>query len=187
MLSLLKKKISYSSIEDDEYDQELKLGVTSQPRSSNITIKTGPFAIFVIAILFVSSIVSSWIVFFNAKGSVQQGIISPVPAASSLSCQRAPFRREWRTLTVAEQHDYVRAVRCLATKPSKLGQNGTLYDDFPWVHKHTSSNSTSQSSAMSATTLTRRHSLTDFPLLQLTKQLLSFLGIATTFICMRPL
>ena len=26
------------------------------------------------------------------------------------------------------------AVLCLATKPSKVGLNTTLYDDFTWVH-----------------------------------------------------
>ena len=145
MLSLLKKNFSYSSIEDDEYGSELKLDVTSPSRSSKfIIIKTGTLSLLLVAFLFLSSILSTWIVFFNSKAfSARQDIVSsPVPAASSLSCQQAPLRREWRTLTVVEQHDYVRAVRCLTTKPSRIGHNGTLYDDFPWVHKHTSTNST---------------------------------------------
>ncbi|CAF9927916.1 MAG: hypothetical protein HETSPECPRED_006702 [Heterodermia speciosa] len=143
MLSLLKKNFSYSSIEDDEYGSELKLDVTSPSRSSKfIIIKTGTLSLLLVAFLFLSSILSTWIVFFNSKAfSARQDIVSsPVPAASSLSCQQAPLRREWRTLTVVEQHDYVRAVRCLTTKPSRIGHNGTLYDDFPWVHKHTSTN-----------------------------------------------
>ena len=44
-------------------------------------------------------------------------------------------------LSHPEQLDYVTAVKCLATKPSKLRNNGSLYDDFPWVHKQLSSNS----------------------------------------------
>jgi hypothetical protein len=45
-------------------------------------------------------------------------------------------RREWRTLTLLERHEYLDAVRCLKTRPSRLGLNHTLYDDFPWIHYH---------------------------------------------------
>ena len=165
MLSFLKKKTSYSSVEDNEYDNELKLGGGSQFHSSNIIIKTDPLSLFLIVILFLSSIISSWVLFFNVKHSSQQDLGSVVSAQPSLSCQQAPARREWRTLTVNEQHDYVRAVRCLATKPSKLGRNGSLYDDFPWVHKHTASNSTFGFSAFGAISSTIDHPLTMFWLL----------------------
>lgn len=136
------KKTRYSSIEDEDYDDELKLGGASRHPSSNIVIKLNPWSLLLIVILFLTSIVSSWVLFFNIKHSPQQGIVSVTPARPSLFCQQAPIRREWRTLTAAEQHDYIRAVRCLATKPSKLNERGTLYDDFPWVHKRTSSYST---------------------------------------------
>jgi len=52
----------------------------------------------------------------------------------SLSCQNPTVRREWRTLSTAERHDYLAAVQCLQENPSRLGLNHTLYDDFPWVH-----------------------------------------------------
>jgi hypothetical protein len=29
---------------------------------------------------------------------------------------------------------YIQAVLCLAKKPSRIGLNTTLYDDFSWVH-----------------------------------------------------
>lgn len=185
MLSFLKNKTSYSSVEDDGYDSELKLGGASQFHSRNIVIKTDPLSLLLIVILFLSSIFSSWILFFNVKHSPQQDIGSVGPARPPLFCTQAPTRREWRTLTVAEQHDYVRAVRCLATKPSTLGNNGTLYDDFPWVHKHTSSNSTFGIPAWGFISLTRDDSLTELGLLQLMLPLLSSLGIATTSICTR--
>lgn len=185
MLSLWKTKSSYSSVDDDEYDNEFKLGGASQPRSSNIIIKLGPFSLLLITILFLSSIVSSLVLFFNVKHSPEQDIQSTASIGPPIFCRQAPTRREWRTLALAERHDYVRAVRCLATKPSKLGQNGTLYDDFPWVHKHTSSNSTVGFSALGATPLTSDHSLMEFFLLQLISRLLSSLGIAITSICTR--
>ncbi|KAF1953408.1 Di-copper centre-containing protein [Byssothecium circinans] len=43
-------------------------------------------------------------------------------------------RREWRTLTTPEKHEYLTAVSCLQTKTSRLGLNHTLYHDFPYVH-----------------------------------------------------
>jgi hypothetical protein len=50
-------------------------------------------------------------------------------------CQDPAIRREWRSLSKAEKNNYVDAVQCLANKPSRLRSNGTLYDDFPWVHR----------------------------------------------------
>lgn len=50
------------------------------------------------------------------------------------TCRTPATRREWRTLNSVEKKDYVRAVWCLKTVPSKLGANQTLYDDFSWVH-----------------------------------------------------
>jgi hypothetical protein len=45
-------------------------------------------------------------------------------------------RREWRTLTKLQKHEYIAAVRCLKIMPSRLGLNHTLYDDFPYIHFH---------------------------------------------------
>lgn len=184
MLSFLKNKTTYLSVEDDEYDVEVKLGRACQFRSSNIIIKTSPLPLLLIFILFLSSFISSWVLFFNVKQYPKHDIGEAVSARPSLFCQHAPTRREWRALTVAEQHDYLRAVRCLATKPSKLGKKGALYDDFPWVHKHTSSNSTFGLSALDAISLTRDNSLTKF-LLSAAHTSAPFLGIATTSICTR--
>lgn len=54
----------------------------------------------------------------------------------STMCKNPPLRREWRSLDRAEKHDYIEAVKCLKTVPSQVGENQTLYDDFPWVHMH---------------------------------------------------
>lgn len=50
------------------------------------------------------------------------------------SCSRPALRREWRTLSTAEQTEYLRAVKCLHHLPSGLGIGGKLSDDFPWLH-----------------------------------------------------
>lgn len=50
------------------------------------------------------------------------------------SCKEPVQRREWRTLSTAEQHDYIAAVQCLGTHGSRMGLNHSIYDDFVWVH-----------------------------------------------------
>jgi hypothetical protein len=50
--------------------------------------------------------------------------------------ERITTRREWRTLTMFQKHDYIAAVRCLKITPSRLALNHTLYDDFPYIHYH---------------------------------------------------
>ena len=51
------------------------------------------------------------------------------------NCTNPPIRREWRTLLEGEKQEYIRAVQCLATVPSVLEKNGTVWDDFDWVHE----------------------------------------------------
>lgn len=55
---------------------------------------------------------------------------------SSTTCRKPELRREWRSLNRAEKIDYIQSVKCLKTLPSRLQLNQTLYDDFPWIHKH---------------------------------------------------
>jgi tyrosinase len=49
------------------------------------------------------------------------------------------LRKEWRQLTIPERKDYIRAVKCLHTKPSiytdALPSSASLYEDFAAVHK----------------------------------------------------
>ncbi|KAE9379517.1 Di-copper centre-containing protein, partial [Stipitochalara longipes BDJ] len=49
-------------------------------------------------------------------------------------CESLKPRPEWRTLTLSERDNYISAVQCLATKPSRLNSSDTLYDDFTRVH-----------------------------------------------------
>ncbi|KFA76950.1 hypothetical protein S40288_05207 [Stachybotrys chartarum IBT 40288] len=53
---------------------------------------------------------------------------------SNGECTKPYYRREWRTLSDAEKQDYIDAFQCFIEAPSELGMNGTLYDDFAWVH-----------------------------------------------------
>lgn len=55
-------------------------------------------------------------------------------ATTRTNCSNVVYRQEWRTLSKFQKEAYISAVNCLAKTPSVLGMNGTLYDDFPWVH-----------------------------------------------------
>ncbi|KAG9250118.1 uncharacterized protein F5Z01DRAFT_428292 [Emericellopsis atlantica] len=50
------------------------------------------------------------------------------------SCAHPVVRKEWRTLSTPEKHNYIDAVLCLATKPSEIGLGTTRYDDFAYSH-----------------------------------------------------
>lgn len=49
-------------------------------------------------------------------------------------CKRPRVRREWRRMASSEKAEYIAAVQCLRTRPASMAQ-GSLYDDFPSVHK----------------------------------------------------
>lgn len=55
-------------------------------------------------------------------------------AKSIPRCTNPAERREWRTLRRQEQTEYLDAVLCMAETPSPSRSEGTLYDDFAFVH-----------------------------------------------------
>lgn len=52
----------------------------------------------------------------------------------SKPCKDPPIRREWRTLTAGEKHNYIQAVHCLESLPSELQGKGNFYDDLVYLH-----------------------------------------------------
>ncbi|KAF2749222.1 monooxygenase [Sporormia fimetaria CBS 119925] len=63
--------------------------------------------------------------------------IPSTPSSPARTCANPIVRREWRAMHESQQQDYLRAVKCLKTIPSRLGKDHTLYDDFPYVHSRT--------------------------------------------------
>lgn len=57
-----------------------------------------------------------------------------VPRQEAKGCTKPVKRVEFRTLDNTVRKQYTDAVVCLTTKPSMLGLNTTLYDDFTYVH-----------------------------------------------------
>jgi hypothetical protein len=62
------------------------------------------------------------------------GLIAQLTAPLVSKCKNPTTRKEWRSLSGDEKGEYIGAVRCLLTKPSKMRTKGVLYDDFPYVH-----------------------------------------------------
>lgn len=59
-------------------------------------------------------------------------------SAAELSvCGIVQVRREWRSLSDTEKHNFIDAVRCLTNRPSKQLPQYSLYDDFSYVHHDT--------------------------------------------------
>jgi len=66
--------------------------------------------------------------------SLQAVAALPQAVPRATTCTSPKLRKEWSQATRAEQDSYIQAALCLATKPSRLGLQTTLYDDFGWVH-----------------------------------------------------
>lgn len=57
------------------------------------------------------------------------------PAKVEVSaCSEPSIRHEWRSLSKNEKLEYIAAVQCLSSLPSKLGLDQSLHQDFPYIH-----------------------------------------------------
>jgi hypothetical protein len=69
------------------------------------------------------------------RGQKYDDIQATEPSIADVTtCLSAPTRREWRDLSLIERGNYIDAVLCLKTRPSRLGMSHSLYDDFPYIH-----------------------------------------------------
>jgi len=92
------------------------------------------------------SLLLKTITFLTASSSLHAALAAPTsnpnpnpnPSSNEIKarqqCTSPKLRKEWSKATRAEQQSYIDAALCLATKPSRLGLNTTLYDDFGWIH-----------------------------------------------------
>jgi len=53
---------------------------------------------------------------------------------NNLSYTDRRIRREWRSLTINEQQNYIESVQCIQNLPSELVGRGNFYDDLVYVH-----------------------------------------------------
>lgn len=66
--------------------------------------------------------------------SDRAAILSTPSQLHKALCKEVPIRREWRMLTPEEKKNFTDSINCLSTIPSKLGLNGTVYDEFAALH-----------------------------------------------------
>ncbi|KAI9376528.1 hypothetical protein BJX61DRAFT_538767 [Aspergillus egyptiacus] len=65
------------------------------------------------------------------------GLSAAAAVRQEQRCANPVTRVEWRELDPDVQQSYLDAVLCLKSKPSRIGLETSLYDDFPYVHhKH---------------------------------------------------
>lgn len=143
MLSFFQSKPSYRIVSEEEcVGEESKSGgfpvlpvAWQQPKSSRMST----WGLILIISAF-AGLGTTWTL-VSLKHGTNNTCLSPEVETSSgqvaKPCLRPTIRREWRTLARADRNAYIAAVQCLATKPSKLYTNGSLYDDFPRVHQAT--------------------------------------------------
>jgi hypothetical protein len=123
---------------DDDYD--LSKPLTGQPRctSSKSSRWCGIVAAVLIAVVCLIVGFESG-VFLLSHGVLAKWHGYQQPAmqhthAHTGTCKSPKIRREWRSLSMREKHNYLDAVQCLAHTPSGFAPNMTLYDDFPHIH-----------------------------------------------------
>lgn len=74
------------------------------------------------------------------------------PTKVDSTCIEPPFRREWRSLSRREKTDYLDAVSCLFSTPSRLSNNvsNALYHDFSHMHAFSGNEGTERDQAIPA-------------------------------------
>ncbi|KAM0205553.1 hypothetical protein ACHAPA_011533 [Fusarium lateritium] len=72
-------------------------------------------------------------VFLLLLASFAAAAVTPYKTPPS-NCRNPIKRVEWRQLKDSDKQSYINAVKCLKTKPSRLGLKTSLYDDFAYVH-----------------------------------------------------
>ncbi|KAH8812840.1 hypothetical protein F5884DRAFT_786519 [Xylogone sp. PMI_703] len=83
-----------------------------------------------ICLLLLACVVGSTFFFEIGRLYPDDGTVS----TGSSSCRNPKRRHEWRTLSTKQQYEYLNALKCLQSVPSKLHPGMTLYDDFPFLH-----------------------------------------------------
>ena len=119
----------YSLLEGIDYDDEVD--IEKEPPKSHERKRRSSLYYYILILL----IGTSCLALGFAGGALvkdHENHIDSTPSSSR--CTNSSTRREWRSLSRPEKKDYIDAVQCLRTTPSKLGLNQSLYDDFPYVH-----------------------------------------------------
>ena len=117
---------AYAPVADLEFDDD-KADGNPQPAVNN-TGRSRVLGLSLALCLAVWCIVLGFVCGILVRQNIDSKSLAPA------ACTNTVMRREWRDLSDVEKSEYIEAVQCLRSSPSKLGLNQTLYDDFPYVH-----------------------------------------------------
>ena len=118
--------VVYAPVVDLEYD-DVKTDGSPQPLFNHAQ-RSRTLRLSLVLSLAILCIVLGFGVGLLIKQKIDTSFLAPT------ACPDPVIRREWRGLSDAERQDYIEAVQCLRSSPSRLGLNQSLYDDFPYVH-----------------------------------------------------
>ena len=119
---------SYRVLSDTEYEREGKQQLGNIPCEKRRLSQVTSFTIcFLVLLVLGAGVVIGWHI-----RPAETFKSSP----TATPCRVPALRREWRSLSIEDKSDYIDAVKCLRQRPSALGLNHTLFDDFAWIHKH---------------------------------------------------
>lgn len=89
------------------------------------------FIICATCILF--SVASVYVIYYPISQKYQPSR-SVLVHEKSRTCRDPAVRQEWRSLSFLQRREYISAVRCLQNRPSTIGLDHTLHDEFTWIH-----------------------------------------------------
>ncbi|KAM0316953.1 hypothetical protein ACHAO8_002756 [Botrytis cinerea] len=132
MFFIRPQKLIYSPVEsfDREVEEQKNNGSRVVVRSTGPTIRLNPAWAVGIVMLLCLSIGSTWAVYFEQR--LLFSFKSVNGFGSQWKCVNPATRQEWRTLSGQEKAEYLAAVQCLATKPSRIYENA-LKDDCSYT------------------------------------------------------
>ncbi|KAJ8064632.1 hypothetical protein OCU04_006958 [Sclerotinia nivalis] len=118
----------YSTVPTFDPDHDLEL---REPAYSTLKKSNKPIAVL--------KNVNPWLLTYSGLSFIMISLVfiytdQLIQHSKSSICITPVVRREWRTLSRNEKHEYLEAVKCLRSKPSILGTNHSLYDDFGYSH-----------------------------------------------------
>ena len=156
----------YSRLQDDGDEDETYESLKKPQRTSSTKRFSIIHQVILVSLLCLILSAVTGTLFYRFVGANFRSI-----KAENRLCEQISFRREWRSLSQSEKHDYLSSVKCLHERPSRLDLNQSLYDDFAWVHYRIGGIGEQRAYILAALTLSQRM-----------KQPLSSHGIAISFI-----
>lgn len=105
-----------------------------QPKKKSAMRRAGSFVFYCILLLIGAlAVFKAWDFVVTLEDTLE-ALEMDGGARQPAKCTTPSIRRSWTTLSDGEKLEYINAVNCLATRPSYINSNSTVYDDFSYMH-----------------------------------------------------